>query len=483
MQRLHASRWIGLLGLMISWTAGSAERGEPVTIGMRYSIESKVLKETRTYVVHKPWNYDRSQDRYPVIILLDGDTNIHAVSATADFLSNTGRSTQMLVVGIDNTDRQRDLTPPFTGERPEGAPEGIAGGAPQFLSFIAEELIPHLDRTLRTRPTRILVGYSYSGLFTLYTLFNRPELFTAYIAVSPSLWWDNQALAKQAPAFVAAHPELRTNVFITAANEGGTMLGGTHMVMGAFAGSPNTIAAEFHHWPEESHSSVNLRSVYEGIEWLHEFYYTHEPFRAYESGGLAYFDKRFAAMSEYLGYETKIPENVLMEIQNILRYEKRHPEAQQVLHRTIELYPQSANAQFDLAESYFDSNDSERAKTHLKRALELFPGHPKARKMLTELGIDPATVVPNAMPAVNILRRYAGRYRSGDEITTIAVDGGKLFATIGRDKRRELLARSDVEFYAADSDVDFTFRRGSRGMADAVTIEFPEGSCISEREK
>jgi predicted alpha/beta superfamily hydrolase len=482
MQRLHVSRSIWLLGLLVACAAHGGESGEPVTIGMRYSIESKVLKETRTYVVHKPWNYDRSENRYPVIILLDGDTNVQTVSTTADFLSNTGRSMQMLVVGIDNTDRQRDLTPPFAGERPEGTPEGIAGGAPQFLSFVADELIPQLDRTLRTRPTRILVGYSYSGLFTLYTLFNRPELFKAYIAVSPSLWWDNQALAKQAPAFVAAHPELRTNVFMTVANEGGTMLGGTHLVMGAFSASPNTIAAEFRHWPEESHSSGNLRAVYEGIEWLHQFYYTHEPFRAYESGGLAYFDKRFAMISEYLGYEVKIPENVLMELQNILTYEKRHAEAQQVLKRTIALYPNSANAEFDLSKSYSSSNDAGQAKTHMRRSLELFPGNAHARKALTDLGLDPATVVRSATPGASVLRKHAGRYRSGEELTTIAFENGKLFATIGRDKRRELRALSDVEFYTVDDDVEFSFRKGGRGATDAVAIQFPDGRFVSERE-
>jgi predicted alpha/beta superfamily hydrolase len=190
---MRFSTWTALcLSLLMPFTAMASapeqQVGEPVTIGHRYPIESKLLKETRSYLVHKPVGYDFSEQRYPVVILLDAETNFQHVSATLDQLVSVGRALPMIVVGIENTDRQRDFTPPITTDNPDYKREGAVGGASQFLAFIADELIPHLDRTYRTRPTRILIGHSYGGLFAVHALFNRPEVFKAYIVISPSLW-------------------------------------------------------------------------------------------------------------------------------------------------------------------------------------------------------------------------------------------------------------------------------------------------------
>jgi hypothetical protein len=154
-----------------------------------------------------------------------------------------------------------------------------------------------------------------------------------------------------------------------------------------------------------------------------------------------------------------------------------------VLLRTLELYPQSANAHFELAESYLSSNDMQRAQAHMTRSLELFPGNANARKALKDLGMDADRIVPQTKLPERSLRKHAGRYRSGDEITTIALEEGRLFATIGRDPRRELRARSETQFYALDNDVDFTFHKDKGGTRDAVAIQFADGSFVSEREK
>jgi predicted alpha/beta superfamily hydrolase len=244
----------GLLLLALSFLANSAPQEEraigSVTVAKRYSIDSKALSETRTYLVHEPAGYDFTDERYPVILLLDGESNIQHVSATADFLANNGRAMKMLVVGIENTDRQRDLTPPITNARTDNRPEGKIGGADRFLSFIAEELLPRIDRTYRTRPTRILIGHSFGGLFASYVLLKQPELFKAYIMASPSLWWDNQALAEQALNFGADHKEVQAAVYVTMGSEGGPMLGGAQKFVGALTSAGNGVEAIFTRWPE-----------------------------------------------------------------------------------------------------------------------------------------------------------------------------------------------------------------------------------------
>jgi predicted alpha/beta superfamily hydrolase len=483
---MRASTWIALCLTVLMPMAAMAsapeqQTGEPVTIGHRYQIESKVLKETRSYLVHKPGGYDFSNERYAVVILLDGEGNFQHVSAVLDQLRNTGRAMPMLVVGIENTDRQRDFTPPITTDKPQYKRAGAVGGASQFLAFIADELIPHIDRTYRTRPTRILIGHSYGGLFAVHALFNRPDVFKAYIVISPSLWWDDQFLAKQADRFIDDHMDLQTAVYMTMADEGGQMLGGAQKVIGSLGNSPQNISARFEHWPEESHGSVVMRSVYEGMKWLHELYYFHQPPRSYEESGLQIFNKHSEIISTYLGYEVKVPEHVLMQVQEYLQQRQRPQEAQQVLQRVLELYPVSPGAHFELGRVYLALNDRANAERELKRTLELYPGHARARTELEQLGIEPNTVVAETTVSPSVLRGYAGEYRYSEEKSIVTFEDGKLFMKVGDDKR-ELRARSNTSFFAIESDREYTFNRRG-GQTVSLTIQLPEFTYESRKVK
>ena len=199
----------------------TAEKAEPFVIGEKFQIESKVLGETRTYIIHTPPSYRSGKDAYPVLVLQDAEGHFAYTTSAVDMLSGNGRMPPMIVVGINNTDRTRDMTPtkPTTGFG--GTPwTGSAGGADKFLSFIADELLPTVDRNYRTRPYRVLIGHSLGGLFAVYALLNRPEVFNGYLIISPSLWWDDQALVKAAPPFFAAHKDLRADLYMTMGSEG-----------------------------------------------------------------------------------------------------------------------------------------------------------------------------------------------------------------------------------------------------------------------
>jgi predicted alpha/beta superfamily hydrolase len=193
------------------WSAES--QTDPVVIGTKFQIESKVLAETRTYWIHSPFKYKSGNDAYPVLILQDPESELTLAAAAVDMLSDSGRIPPMIVVGIKNTNRNRDMTP----SRPAKAFGVSVGGADKFLAFIADELLPTIDRTYRTRPYRVLVGHSFGGLFAVYALMNRPDVFQGYIAISPSLWWDDQALVKASPPFFAAHKDLRADLYLTIA--------------------------------------------------------------------------------------------------------------------------------------------------------------------------------------------------------------------------------------------------------------------------
>lgn len=149
-------------------------------IGVRVPIKSEILNEQRSVIIHLPDNYDNSGKSYPVIFRLDGnmETMLETV-ATINRLSQTEEIIpEMIVVAIENTNRDRDMWPVKTqyyNKEP---------GAKSFMSFIEHEILPYIEKNYRTTEHRILCGQSLSSVFTLYALLTKPNLFDSYIIIS-----------------------------------------------------------------------------------------------------------------------------------------------------------------------------------------------------------------------------------------------------------------------------------------------------------
>jgi predicted alpha/beta superfamily hydrolase len=107
------------------------------------------------------------------------------------------------------------------------SPETKSAEAEAFLSFVAGELVPYIEKNYRTRPYRLLVGHSFGGLFAVYAMIARPRLFNAYIAADPSLYWNNQAVVERAETFFANSKELQADLYMTAAGGSGEPDAGT----------------------------------------------------------------------------------------------------------------------------------------------------------------------------------------------------------------------------------------------------------------
>ena len=218
--------WYAPLAILGTVTpASAADLPTDIVIGERVVIRSEILNEERTLLIGKPDNYEQDSSTHPVLILLDGDTHFHYTTGLAKSLAGNQLMPGLLVVGILNTERTRDLTPPAVDSSVSATFPG-SGGAGKFRSFIADELMPWLDENYRTHAYKILVGHSFGGLFAIDTLLEQPELFDAYIAISPSLQWDEQRLVERASAAFANGSESNVTLFMTAGNEGGPLLGG-----------------------------------------------------------------------------------------------------------------------------------------------------------------------------------------------------------------------------------------------------------------
>ncbi|MEO6978544.1 MAG: alpha/beta hydrolase-fold protein [Mucilaginibacter sp.] len=180
--------------------------GTAVVMGHTDSIQSKILSEKRTIWVHLPAGAagKNNTSRYPVVYVLDGPEHFASVSGIIQYLSEANGNMfcpDMIVVGINNTDRTRDLTPTYGAFDYENKPTSsykTSGGGEKFTAFIEKELMPYIEGKYPTAPFRMLVGHSFGGLAAVNILLNHTELFNAYTIVDPSMWWDRCKLLKQA---------------------------------------------------------------------------------------------------------------------------------------------------------------------------------------------------------------------------------------------------------------------------------------------
>ena len=206
--------------------APRASAAQPLAIGDTFTLDSKALGETRRINVWRPPaevaapGVAKPDAPLPVLYLLDGGLGedfLHVAGLMQVSIAN-GTMRPFLLVGIENTQRRRDMTP-ATDVAEDRAIAPVVGGAVPFRAFLRDELKPEIARRYRVDGESGLVGESLAGLFVLDTLVAEPGLFDDWIAIDPALWWNDQALLKGLRPFLKAHPGLRGRLFVAASGE------------------------------------------------------------------------------------------------------------------------------------------------------------------------------------------------------------------------------------------------------------------------
>jgi predicted alpha/beta superfamily hydrolase len=190
---------------------------EPLVVGETFTIESRVLGESRTINVYAPAVYaDSGGIRLPVLYMPDGGIGedfLH-VAGLVQISSLNGTMRPFLLVGIENTERRRDLTGP-TRVPGDSAIAPRVGGSTAFRRFLRDELMPVIRERYRTTGETALLGESLAGLFVVETFFLEPGLFQTYIAVEPSLWWNDRELVRRAPEQLRSWGEAVATLYLT----------------------------------------------------------------------------------------------------------------------------------------------------------------------------------------------------------------------------------------------------------------------------
>jgi predicted alpha/beta superfamily hydrolase len=244
-----------------AYTAESKSVSKAIISGYEHQHSSKVFAAKRRYMVSLPERYLMNEREYPSLYIIDADFQFQHVAAVVKNLARMGKIPPMIVVGVANQGNDDYLK---TTTWPDGKDEAF-GDAEKLQRYIKQELVPLIDKNYRTNNKKALSGYSLGGLFTLYSMMQQDTPFNAFIAMSPSAWFDENSLPSKLTPLLKQN-KLHAPVFISVANEEGMGIDKVKEVFEAFA--PKSLSWQYKHYPNENHFTTALPALYDGLQFL-----------------------------------------------------------------------------------------------------------------------------------------------------------------------------------------------------------------------
>lgn len=243
------------------------------------TIPSKVLNQERQIYIHVPKQDPSSPDKtFTVLYLLDGENHFHMLSAYIDYLSHYEIIPPIIVVGIISKDRRKDLTPTKSVIDYFGKVDSTyktSGGNEQFFQFMQTELMPYIERNYKAGSYKIFAGHSFGGITTINCMLTHPAMFNAYIAISPSLWWDHKYILKLAENTLTKSASLNKKFFYSVGNEGINEPNSFHTDILKFDSlisnrAPKGLLYKYKSYPEESHMSEPIVAYYDALRFIYQ---------------------------------------------------------------------------------------------------------------------------------------------------------------------------------------------------------------------
>ena len=242
---------------VVSSPATSVARVDSILAHETFTIQSVAVGESRKINVYTPPQYSGSGKKFPVLYMPDGglDEDFPHVIRTVDSLIALGAIRPILVVGIPNTQRRRDLTGP-TRVRTDSAIAPKVGGSAEFRRFIRDELIPEIDHRYRTTHERGIIGESLAGLFIMEAFLDDPDIFTHYIALDPSVWWNNGAIVDSAASHLARFDSKPRTLYFASSLEPGISVGAARIAESIKAATPRGLRWTYLPRPDLTHGNI-----------------------------------------------------------------------------------------------------------------------------------------------------------------------------------------------------------------------------------
>lgn len=380
-------------------------------VGIQDSLYSQILSESRKIYIQLPSSYKPEKAQtYPVVFILDGEMFLPTVNEVQSFYSG-GFTPEMILIGISNSNnRIRDLTTssiltnygmPFNHKN---------GAADNFSAFLEKELIPFIENKYPVTNFRTLIGHSYGGLFTIYTLINHPNLFTNYLAIDPSLDWDEQKLLKEAKKILPSQKYKNKSLFVSLSGQlhmqnskvtlDNVMQDTTEFTLFARSNiafsnlarqcDKNGLHFEWKFYPRDLHGTVVFPSIMDGLISLFEWYQMESTdkinsFDTPKEELLSIIKYREKKLKDHFGYqEPPYPEELLNMSGYMNMDMQKYQKAKMYFELAIEYYPKSVNAFDSMTDFYETREDYPNAIKYATKAFEL-SGMDYYKKRILEL--------------------------------------------------------------------------------------------------
>lgn len=371
----------------------SGQANNKIIFGEKQIIHSGILGEDKEYWVHLPVDYDKSINRYPVLYITDGDEHFFLSGGISEFMSSQYMIPEMIVVAIFHKDRNHDLTPTHCLTDNEGFTSDalkVSGGGEKLLQFIENELMVLIESKYRTEPYRILAGHSLGGLFAVYVYLNRSNLFKAFIAMDPALYWDNYYCERTLKAMSVQSPNFKNKLYITSAHNAPP---GKHD-KSPFRISEDSFYRELRtkqnnnsklsYFEEENHLTVPFQSLYAGLSYVfHDYYIFNNPQFVEE---VSFIQEHYKRASDLYGMAFTPPEGLMEMLGNyFLRDKSDYAKATEFFKVNSINYPDSYKAFENLGRACQASGNVKEATINYKKSLELNSGNEEIKKLLIEL--------------------------------------------------------------------------------------------------
>jgi predicted alpha/beta superfamily hydrolase len=331
-------------------------------------VPSNVFSQDRHVFVQLPKSYaNNSEQVYPVLYLLDGDTDLPLASGVIDRLHKSDAAPEVIIVAIESTNRVEDLTPTVNHD-PRG-PVGEGGGGDKFLHFIESELIPYIDSKYRTHSFRILSGHSIGGLFVLHAMQSRPQLFQAYLAFSPVVWWADRTTAKNTKAFIAKQTSFSSYLYMDIGSEDGEMRA-VYDELHSFIAQNQPKNFIFHSdiYKQQAHGLTSAAGMFNALQGL--FLPISMP-PGELTNGVSSIKDYYRRLSLQYGQPISAPEWVINDLAYYLVRQKQLSLATALFEFNTQQYPDSANTYDSLADVYEMNGQIEAALEKVNQALKL----------------------------------------------------------------------------------------------------------------
>lgn len=396
---------IGIIILLfLTFNAYSQTNKNQIVIGEVDSLYSKTLKEYREFWVYTPKDFDRKKN-YPVIYVLDASSHYHVITGMLKRLSPL-QVPESIVVGITNTDRTRDFTP-TTVKLSRRHNTETSGGAENFKKFLKQELQCYIEEKYPIEKNTTLIGHSTAGLFTLYAFLYDQNSFDNYIAIDPSLWWDNENLAKQSQQLINEGHFKGKSLYVAVANSIGKKMDTTKVrrdrseitesiranlkFHDVLVKNNKKLDFKWEYFANEDHGGITVPAQYNGLRSAFSWFPFRELWRfntpkSYSATELTEpFYTHYKNLSIRMKRDMKPDWQLVNDIgQFMLEGHNLPKKALAYLEMNVHFYPNTSETYLALGNYYASQKNKSEAIKNYKKAIEI-DGNKEAKQKLSKL--------------------------------------------------------------------------------------------------